>query len=105
MILSECMFGTKLNRQIVGIPMGTKCVPLRFYFAMRDIMIALPDNDQANVIEAFKSTSRYLDDRLNTCNHYFQGMVSHAVLLLNSQCFRHQRLLFEFSYVNIIYVF
>ena len=33
-------FGNKLNRQIVGIPMGTNCAPLvadLFYFAMKEI--------------------------------------------------------------------
>ena len=35
-------FGTKLCRQIVGIPMGTNCAPLVadfffFYFAMKEI--------------------------------------------------------------------
>ena len=33
-------FGTKLYRQIVGIPMGTNCAPLVvicFYFAMKEI--------------------------------------------------------------------
>ena len=33
-------FGTKLYRQIVGIPMGTNCAPLvadLFYFAMKEI--------------------------------------------------------------------
>ena len=33
-------FGTKLNRQIVGVPMGTNCAPLvadLFYFAMKEI--------------------------------------------------------------------
>ena len=35
-------FGNKLYRQIVGIPMGTKCVPVvgadLFYFAMKEIL-------------------------------------------------------------------
>ena len=34
-------------------------------------MLSLPDNDQADVIEAFNSTSRYLDDLLNFDNPYF----------------------------------
>ena len=32
---------------------------------------------QAEIIEAFKSTSRYLDDLLNIDNPYFEGMVNH----------------------------
>ena len=64
-------FGTKLYRQIVGIPMGTNCAPLvadLFLFCYeRDFMASLPDVKQAEIIEAFKSTSRYLD-RLNIDN-------------------------------------
>ena len=62
-------FGTKLYRQIVGIPMGTNCAPLvadLFLFCYeRDFMTSLSDVKQAEIIEAFKSTSRYLDDLLN----------------------------------------
>ena len=73
-------FGTKLYRQIVGIPMGTNCAPLvadLFLFCYeRDFMTTLSDVKQAEIIEAFKSTSRYLDDLLNIDNPYFDGMVS-----------------------------
>ena len=40
-------------------------------------MKSLSDNTQAKIIEAFNSTSRYLDDLLNTFNLYFEGMVNH----------------------------
>ena len=73
-------FGTKLYRQIVGIPMGTNCAPLvadLFLFCYeRDFMTSLSDVKQAELIEAFKSTSRYLDDLLNIDNLYFEGMVN-----------------------------
>ena len=73
-------FGTKLYRQIVGIPMGTKCAPLvadLFLFCYeRDFMTSLSDVKQAEIIEAFKSASRYLDDLLNIDNPYFEGMVN-----------------------------
>ena len=73
-------FGTKLYRQIVGIPMGTNCAPLvadLFLFCyVRDFMTSLSDVKQAEIIEAFKSTSRYLDDLLNIGNPYFEGMVN-----------------------------
>ena len=73
-------FGTKLYRQIVGIPMGTYCVPLvahLFLFCYeRDFMMSLSDLKQAEIIEAFKSISRYLDDLLNIDNPYFEGMVN-----------------------------
>ena len=39
-------------------------------------MISLSDDDQADIIEAFNSTSRYLDDLLYTDNPYFEGMVN-----------------------------
>ena len=72
-------FGTKLNRQIVGIPMGTNCAPLvadLFLFCYeRDFMLSLSDNNQTDIIEAFNSTSRYLDDLLNIDNPYFEQMV------------------------------
>ena len=73
-------FGTKLYRQIVGIPMGTNCSPLvanLFLFCYeRDFMTDLSIDNQADVIKAFNSTSRYLDDLLNIDNPYFEGMVN-----------------------------
>ena len=36
----------------------------------------LSDVKQAEIIEAFKSTSRYLDDLLNIDNPYFESMVN-----------------------------
>ena len=36
----------------------------------------LSDDNQADIIEAFDSTSRYLDDLLNIDNPYFEGMVN-----------------------------
>ena len=39
-------------------------------------MTSLSDDNQADIIEAFNSTSRYLDDLLNIDNPYFQGMVN-----------------------------
>ena len=72
-------FGSKLYRQIVGIPMGTNCALLvadLFLFCYeRDFMLSLSDNNQADIIEAFNSTSRYLDDLLNIDNPYFEQMV------------------------------
>ena len=72
-------FGLKLYRQIVGIPMGTNCAPLvadLFLFCYeRDFMLSLSDNNQADIIEAFNATSRYLDDLLNIDNPYFEQMV------------------------------
>ena len=40
-------------------------------------MLSLSDNNQADVVEPFKSTSRYLeDDLLNIDNPYFTQIVS-----------------------------
>ena len=73
-------FDTKLYRQVVGIPMGTNCAPLvadLFLFCYeRDSMMSLSDDKQASVIDAFNTTSRYLDDILNINNVYFDNMVS-----------------------------
>ena len=39
-------------------------------------MTSLSDDNQADIIEAFNSTSRYLDDLLNFDSPYFEGMVN-----------------------------
>ena len=73
-------FGTKLYRQVVGIPMGTNCAPLvadLFLFCYEmDSMMSLSNDKQANVIDAFNTTSRYLDEIFNINNVYFDNMVS-----------------------------
>ena len=38
-------------------------------------MLSLSDNNQTDIIEAFNSTSRYLDDLLNIDNPYFEQIV------------------------------
>ena len=61
-------FGSKLYRQIV------------------DLTLSLSGKNQADVFEAFNSTSRYIDDLLNIDNPYFEQMVSQIYpteLLLN----------------------
>ena len=59
--------------------MGTNRAPLvadLFLFCYeRDFMLSLSDNNQTDIIEAFKSISRYLDDLLNIDNPYFEPMV------------------------------
>ena len=39
-------------------------------------MLSLSDNYKPDVVEAFNSTSRYLDDLLNIDTPYFEQMVS-----------------------------
>ena len=60
--------------------MGTNCAPLvadLFLFCYeRDFMMSLSDDKQADVIGAFNTTLRYLDDILNINNVYFDNMVS-----------------------------
>ena len=50
--------------------MGTNCAPLvadLFLFCYeRHFMLSLSEDNQSDVIEAFNSTSRYLDDLLKT---------------------------------------
>ena len=86
------IFGTKLYRHIVCILMGINCAPLvgdLFLFCYeRDFMTSLADVKEAEIVEAFKSTSRYLDDLLNIDNPYFEGMVNRIyspILELNTK--------------------
>ena len=39
-------------------------------------MLSLSDNNQTNAVEAFNSTSIYLDDLLNIDNPFFELMVN-----------------------------
>ena len=57
--------------------MGINCAPLvagLFCSVMRDFMLSLSEDNQSDVIEAFNSTSQYLDDLLNTDNDFFDSM-------------------------------
>ena len=87
-------FGSKLYRQIVGIPMGANGASLvadLFLFCYeRDFMFSLSDNNQTDIIEAFKVSKgakfRYLDDLLNIDDPYFEQMVGQiypTILQLN----------------------
>ena len=61
--------------------MRTNCAPLvadLFLFCYeRDFMLPPSDDNQSEVIEAFNSTSRNLDDLLNIDYNFFNSMVSH----------------------------
>ena len=60
--------------------MGTNCAPLvsdLFLFCYeRDFTMSRSDYKQADVIDTFNTTSRYLDDILNIKTVYFDNMVS-----------------------------
>ena len=59
--------------------MGTNCAPLVADLFLlcyeRDFMLFQSDNNQTDIIEAFNSTLRYLDDLLYIDNPYFEQMV------------------------------
>ena len=60
--------------------MGNNCAPvvadLFFFCYERDIMMSFSDDKQADINEAFNTTSIYLDDILNINNAFFDNMVS-----------------------------
>ena len=60
--------------------MGTNCAPLvadLFLFCYeRDFMLSLSEDNQSDVIEAFNSSSWYLNDLLNIDNNFFDSMVN-----------------------------
>ena len=71
--------------------MGTNCAPLVadvFLFCYeRDFMMSLSDDKQADVIDAFNTTSRYLNNILDINFVYFDNMISQiypSELLLNT---------------------
>ena len=69
-------FGSKLYRQNVGIPwvlIVLLLLQISFCFVMRETSCCLC---QTEIIEAFNSTFRYLDDLHNIDNPYFEHMIS-----------------------------
>ena len=64
--------------------MVTNCAPLVadlfFYCYERDFMMSLSDDKQADIIDSFNTTFRYLDDILNINTIYFNNMVSNYSL-------------------------
>ena len=66
--------------------MGTNCAPLvadLFPFCYeRDFMMSLSDDKHADVIDAFNTTSRYLDDIFNINNN--NGFDNIVATLLSS---------------------
>ena len=60
--------------------MSTSCAPqvadLFLFCNERDFMVSLSKDKHADAIEAFNTTSLYLDDILNMNSIYFDNMVS-----------------------------
>ena len=69
-------FGSKLYRQIVGIPMGTNCASLVTDLFLFCYKRNFSEDNQSDVFESFNSTSLYLDDLLNIDNNFFDSMVN-----------------------------
>lgn len=76
--IEHSSFSSNFYRQTVGILMSTNCSPL-----VEDpiFMLSFNEHAQADVIEAFNSTSRYLDVLLNI--DYTAGKNSPRELQLN----------------------
>ena len=59
--------------------MGTKCaLPIADLFLLcfvRDFIVCFSYDKEAEIIQAFNTSSRYLDDLINIVNSYFEGMV------------------------------
>ena len=68
-----------LDSIYIRFAMGTNWAPLvadLFLFCYeRDFMLSLSEDNQSDVIEAFNSTSRYLDYLLNIDNYFFVGKI------------------------------
>ena len=63
--MSDCRFGVSPVTILILV------ADLFLFCYERDFMTSLSDVKQAEIIETFKSTSRYLDDLLNIDNPYF----------------------------------
>ena len=60
----------------MGINYAPLVADLFLFWCERDFMTSLSDVKQAQIIEAFISTSRYLNDFLKLDNPFFEGMVN-----------------------------
>ena len=72
-------FDGMVYQQIVGIPMGTNCVPLIadlfLYCYERDFMSDLNKSKSHDLIDMFNDTSRYLDDIFTIDNPDFEKYI------------------------------
>ena len=68
-------------------------------------MMSLSDDKQANIIDAFNKTSRYLDDILSITNIYFDNIVSKTLsaelqLIIASTCDTDASFLYLHSFIS-----
>ena len=84
--------------------MGTNCDPLvadLFMFCYeRDFMMSLSDDKQADNIDAFNTTIRYLDTILNINNVYFYTIVS-QIYPLELQLHKANTSNTEFAFIDL----
>ena len=69
-------------------------------------MMSLSEEKQSEVIEAFSSTSRYLDDLLDIDNNFYDGLISkiyHSELQLNQANSSETEAPFLDSHLSILY--
>ena len=59
------------RRYYYGYLLCSSCCRFVLFCYERDFILSLSDNNQADVVEAFNSISRYLDDLLNFDDPYF----------------------------------
>ena len=63
------MFGGRVFQQIVGIPMGSNCVPpladVFLYLHEADIIHGLLKKNEKKLVRSFNFTFRYIDDVLS----------------------------------------
>ena len=64
-------------------------------------MDSLNHDNQPNVIEAFNSTSKYLDDLLNIGNPYFECMVKH-IYPPELQMHKANKILMVYTFRNLL---
>eukprot|EP00808_Paulinella_micropora_P016466 g30538.t1 len=67
-------FGSLLFRQVIGIPMGTKCAVFTadlYLFSYEFDFIYRLRYRQYDLVKKFRFTLRYFDDILNINNHHF----------------------------------
>ena len=94
--------------------MDTICAPLLadlyLFCYKRDFMLSLSEYTQSDVIEAFNSTSRYLDNLLNIGYNFFDSMVNRtriypSELQLNKANVSHTEATFLDLHLSISYGF